>query len=87
MIRIDSERLPASQHQHNGPSDGEPISVVLRVRTAAKDWAEYLRRPDIGRRLSPEGRALLRTQPFSFSRDLLLHPPANGMLRVVDVEP
>jgi ethanolamine ammonia-lyase small subunit len=32
---------------------------VLRVRTAARDRNEYLRRPDLGRRLSPEGRAAL----------------------------
>jgi ethanolamine ammonia-lyase small subunit len=35
---------------------------VVRVRTAANDRTEYLRRPDLGRRLSPEGRALLKSQ-------------------------
>ena len=35
---------------------------VVRVRTAAKDRSEYLRRPDLGRRLSQEGRALLQGQ-------------------------
>ena len=35
---------------------------VVRVRTAAKDRSEYLRRPDLGRRLSPESRVLLQSQ-------------------------
>src|SRR5215475_3713473 len=35
---------------------------VVRVRTAAKDRTEYLRRPDLGRRLSPESRAPLQRQ-------------------------
>jgi ethanolamine ammonia-lyase small subunit len=35
---------------------------TVRVGTAAKDRTEYLRRPDLGRRISPEGRALLQGQ-------------------------
>jgi ethanolamine ammonia-lyase small subunit len=34
--------------------------TVMRVRTAVKDRVEYLRRPDLGRRLSPGGRVLLQ---------------------------
>jgi len=52
------------------PLDFEPLEErlrtqgwnVVRVRTAARDRLEYLRRPDLGRRLSPEGRALLQDQ-------------------------
>jgi ethanolamine ammonia-lyase small subunit len=53
------------------PLDFEPLEEglrrqgwsVVRVRTAARDRSEYLRRPDLGRRLSPEGCAHLKTQP------------------------
>jgi ethanolamine ammonia-lyase small subunit len=33
---------------------------ILSVRSAARDRAEYLRRPDLGRRLSPASRTLLQ---------------------------
>lgn len=36
---------------------------VVGVRSAAADRAEYLRRPDLGRRLSPAGRLVLDGQP------------------------
>jgi ethanolamine ammonia-lyase small subunit len=36
---------------------------VVRVRSAAGDRAEYLRRPDLGRRLSPESRRAIGGQP------------------------
>jgi len=36
---------------------------VVRIRTAAADRAEYLRRPDLGRRLSPAGRLAIDKQP------------------------
>jgi len=53
------------------PPDFEPLDEVLRsqgwstlrVRTAANSRTEYLRRPDLGRRLSPEARELLNGQP------------------------
>ena len=35
---------------------------VVHVRSAAGDRIEYLRRPDLGRRLSPAGRAAIRDQ-------------------------
>ncbi|WP_271620415.1 ethanolamine ammonia-lyase subunit EutC [Bradyrhizobium sp. CCBAU 51745] len=35
---------------------------VIAVRSAAVDRAEYLRRPDLGRRLSPEGRLAIEGQ-------------------------
>jgi ethanolamine ammonia-lyase small subunit len=35
---------------------------VVAVRSAAADRAEYLRRPDLGRRLSPEGRLAIEGQ-------------------------
>ncbi|MBV9979542.1 ethanolamine ammonia-lyase subunit EutC [Bradyrhizobium sp.] len=35
---------------------------VVHLRTAVKDRSEYLRRPDLGRRLSQEARALLQGQ-------------------------
>jgi ethanolamine ammonia-lyase small subunit len=35
---------------------------TVRVHSAARDRTEYLRRPDLGRRLSREGRALLQGQ-------------------------
>jgi ethanolamine ammonia-lyase small subunit len=38
---------------------------TLDVASAAPDRASYLRRPDLGRRLSPEGRAELERQPRS----------------------
>src|SRR5271154_4766326 len=36
---------------------------TLEVASAAPDRASYLRRPDLGRRLSPESQALLKRQP------------------------
>src|SRR5262249_58615721 len=36
--------------------------VVLAVRSAAADRSEYLRRPDLGRRLSPEGRLAIEAR-------------------------
>jgi ethanolamine ammonia-lyase small subunit len=36
---------------------------VVHVRSAAGDRTEYLRRPDLGRRLSPAGRTAIREQP------------------------
>ena len=53
------------------PLDFEPLEErlrvqgwsIVRVRTAANDRDEYLRRPDLGRRLSSEGRELLKAQP------------------------
>jgi ethanolamine ammonia-lyase small subunit len=44
---------------------------TLQVDSAAADRATYLRRPDLGRRLSPESRALLEQQPRS-EPDVLL---------------
>ena len=38
---------------------------TLEVTSAAPDRASYLRRPDLGRRLSPESQALLARQPRS----------------------
>jgi ethanolamine ammonia-lyase small subunit len=38
--------------------------ATLRVRSLAADRAQYLRRPDLGRRLHPETRAALPTGPF-----------------------
>jgi ethanolamine ammonia-lyase small subunit len=38
---------------------------AMQVESAAPDRATYLRRPDLGRRLSPESRALLERQPRS----------------------
>ena len=35
---------------------------VVHVRSAAGDRTEYLRRPDLGRRLSPAGRAAIEDQ-------------------------
>ena len=34
---------------------------IFSVRSAARDRTEYLRRPDLGRRLSPDGRAMLES--------------------------
>jgi ethanolamine ammonia-lyase small subunit len=53
------------------PLDFAPLEERLRsqgwstmcVRTATKDRTEYLRRPDLGRRLSREGCAVLQVQP------------------------
>ncbi|MGV7217846.1 ethanolamine ammonia-lyase subunit EutC [Bradyrhizobium sp. UFLA05-112] len=53
------------------PLDFEPLEErlraqgwsIVRIRTAANDRAEYLRRPDLGRRLSSEGREVLKAQP------------------------
>jgi len=38
----------------------EPLLPVLRVKSAVPDRAAYLRRPDLGRRLAPDSRALLQ---------------------------
>ena len=35
---------------------------IVRVQSAASDRSEYLRRPDLGRRLSPEGRLAIEGQ-------------------------
>ena len=42
---------------------GERELPVIAVRSAAVDRTEYLRRPDLGRTLSPESTAQLATEP------------------------
>ncbi len=44
---------------------------TLQVESAAADRATYLRRPDLGRRLAPESRAVLERQP-QFGPDVLV---------------
>jgi ethanolamine ammonia-lyase small subunit len=53
---------------------GEP---VLILRSAARDRAEFLRRPDLGRRLSPESAALL-------SESASPHPPVDLVVILSD---
>jgi ethanolamine ammonia-lyase small subunit len=49
------------------------------VKSAAKDRSEYLRRPDLGRRLSPESRALLNENPAAGLANPLAIVIADGL--------
>jgi ethanolamine ammonia-lyase small subunit len=58
---------------------------TMRLRTAAMDRTEYLRRPDLGRRLSPEGRVFLQghatdTDVVTIAADGLSSPAISGNL-------
>jgi ethanolamine ammonia-lyase small subunit len=62
------------------------------VKSAARDRAEYLRRPDLGRRLSDESRALLETHKGAYEAAFVLvdglsalavHRHAPGLLAAV----
>src|SRR5215472_10617806 len=56
-FQLDHARARDSVHQ---PLDPGSLSIPhLLLRTAARDRTAYLRRPDLGRRLSDESRALL----------------------------
>jgi ethanolamine ammonia-lyase small subunit len=71
------------------------LGAGVVVRSAARDRAEYLRRPDLGRRLSADSRAEL--EPMAGAYDvafvvadglsaLAIHRHARGLLRAVRTE-
>jgi ethanolamine ammonia-lyase small subunit len=61
---------------------------AFSVRSAARDRAEYLRRPDLGRRLSPASRAMLEipdpTQSQSRAQNRALNGPPKLAIIVAD---